>query len=159
MEKTRYLELAERLEGFRTKLRVGEKTLDVGERQQILRLLVKEILVDANSLTIRHSIPIPPIGSGSNNAQSPNSTLSGRSQKTHYLLRSRSNHCSLRRTYLRLRPLTSFGNSSLQPFLDQAKYPAIVHTMLNKLHCPFVVHVVKGNHDTLPVTSTCPRES
>jgi len=40
-----------------------------------LRLLVKEILVDANSLTIRHSIPIPPIASGSNNAQPPNSTL------------------------------------------------------------------------------------
>jgi site-specific DNA recombinase len=34
------------------------KTLDVRERQQILRLLVKEILVDTQSLTIRHSIPI-----------------------------------------------------------------------------------------------------
>src|SRR5260370_11739631 len=101
MEKTRYLELAERLEGFRTKLRVGEKTLDVGERQQILRLLVKEILVDANSLTIRHSIPIPPIGSGSNNAQSPNSTPSGTSQKPHYLLRSGSNASALGCPFLR----------------------------------------------------------
>jgi len=88
MDQTRYLQLAESLEGFRTKLRVRAKTLDVGERQQILRLLVKEIFVDANSLTIRHSIPIPPIGSGSNNAQPPNSTPSGTSQKPHYLLRS-----------------------------------------------------------------------
>jgi site-specific DNA recombinase len=88
MDQTRYLQLAESLEGFRTKLRVRAKTLDIGERQQILRLLVKEILVDANSLTIRHSIPIPPIGSGSNNAQPPNSTTSGSSQKPHYLLRS-----------------------------------------------------------------------
>jgi site-specific DNA recombinase len=88
MDQTRYLQLAESLEGFRTKLRVRAKTLDVGERQQILRLLVKEILVDANSLTIRHSIPIPPIGSGSNNAQPPNSTPSGPPQKPHYLLRS-----------------------------------------------------------------------
>ena len=91
MGQTRYLQLAESLEGFRTKLRVRAKTLDVGERQQILRLLVKEILVDANSLTIRHSIPIPPIGSGSNNAQPPNSTPSGTSQRPHDLLRSGSN--------------------------------------------------------------------
>ena len=88
MDQTRYLQLAESLEGFRTKLRVRAKTLDVGERQQILRLLVKEILVDANSLTIRHSIPIPQISPGSSNAQPPNSVPSGTSQKPHYLLRS-----------------------------------------------------------------------
>jgi hypothetical protein len=35
------------------------ETLDVRERQQILRLLLKEILVDTQSITIRHSIPIP----------------------------------------------------------------------------------------------------
>src|SRR6267142_6813057 len=88
MDQTRYLQLAESLEGFRTKLRVRAKTLEVRERQQILRLLVKEILVDANSLTIRHSIPIPQISSGSSNAQPPNSIPSGTSQKPHYLLRS-----------------------------------------------------------------------
>jgi site-specific DNA recombinase len=91
MDQTRYLQLAESLEGFRTKLRVRAKTLDVCERQQILRLLVKEILVDANSLTIRHSLPIPQISSDSNNAQPPNSIPSGTSQKPHYLLRSGSN--------------------------------------------------------------------
>jgi len=96
MDQTRYLQLAESLEGFRTKLRVRAKTLDVCERQQILRLLVKEILVDANSLTIRHSLPIPQISSGSNNAQPPNSIPSGTSQKPHYLLRSGSNYSALR---------------------------------------------------------------
>jgi site-specific DNA recombinase len=95
MDQTRYLQLAESLKGFRTKLRVRAKTLEVGERQQILRLLVKEILVDANSLTIRHSIPIPQIGSGSNNAQPPHSTPSGTSQKPSYLLRSGSNYAAL----------------------------------------------------------------
>src|SRR5260370_25837235 len=91
MDQTRFLQLAESLEGFRTKLRVRAKTLDVGERQQILRLLVKDILVDANSLTIRHSLPIPQISSGSNHSQPPNSTPSETSQKPHYLLRSGSN--------------------------------------------------------------------
>src|SRR5271157_6434728 len=55
----------------------------------------------------------------------------------------RRNDCPLRRSYLRLRPLTVFRNSSLQPFLDQAKYPAIGHTMLNELHGPFMTHVVE----------------
>ncbi|HEX8815309.1 MAG TPA: hypothetical protein VF753_07405, partial [Terriglobales bacterium] len=80
----------------------------VGERQQILRLLVKEILVDANSLTIRHSIPIPPIGSGSNNAQPPNSTTTGISQKPHYLLRSGSSITADRQRVPSL-PLRSLG--------------------------------------------------
>ena len=143
VDQARYLQLAESLDGFRIKLRERAKTLDVCERQQILRLIVKEVLVAADSLTIRHSIPIPQTGPVSNGPHPTGAHPFGASQKPSYLLRSRSNDCSLRRTYLRLRPLTVFGNSSLQPFLDQAKYPAIGHTVLNKLHRPFVVHVVK----------------
>ena len=90
VDQARYLQLAESLEGFRIKLRVRAKTLDVGERQQILRLFVKEILVAADSLTIRHSIPIPQTSSGSNGPQPTDSSPSGASQKPNYLLRSRS---------------------------------------------------------------------
>jgi site-specific DNA recombinase len=96
VDQVRYMQLAESLDGFRRKLCARAKTIDVYERQQILRLLVKEILVDANSLTIRHSLPIPQISSGSNIAQPPNSTPSGTSQKTSYLLRSGSNFSSAR---------------------------------------------------------------
>src|SRR4029077_12859768 len=53
------------------------------------------------------------------------------------------NHCSLRRSYLTLRPLAVFRDSRLQPFLDQAQDPAIGYAVLNKLHRPFVTHVVK----------------
>jgi len=59
LDQSRYLKLAESLGGFRNKLRAHAQTLDVKERQQILRLLVKEILVGFDTLTIRHSIPIP----------------------------------------------------------------------------------------------------
>src|SRR5271166_2915029 len=59
LDQSRHLKLAESLGGFRKKLRARAQTLDVKERQQILRLLVKEILVGFDSLTIRHSIPIP----------------------------------------------------------------------------------------------------
>jgi len=48
------------MSGFRNQLRTRAQTLDVKQRRQILRLLVKEILVGFDALTIRHSIPIPP---------------------------------------------------------------------------------------------------
>ena len=59
LDQAKYLKLAESLGGFRNKLHARALTLDVKERQQILRLLVKEILVGFDTLTIRHSIPIP----------------------------------------------------------------------------------------------------
>ncbi len=55
----------------------------------------------------------------------------------------RCSHCSLRCTDRCLRPLTIFRNSRLQPFLDQAKHPAIGPAMLDELHRPLVVHVVE----------------
>src|SRR5713226_8500012 len=81
VDQARYLQLAESLDGFRIKLRERAKTLDVRERQQILRLLVKEVLVAANSLTIRHSIPIPQTGPVPNGPQPMGSYPSGASQK------------------------------------------------------------------------------
>src|SRR5438132_6953841 len=90
VDQARYLQLAESLDGFRIKLRERAKTLEVCERQQILRLLVKEVLVAPDSLTIRHSIPIPQTGPDSNGPQPTGSHSSGASQKPGYLLRSRS---------------------------------------------------------------------
>jgi site-specific DNA recombinase len=98
MDDARYLQLAENLNGFRKKLQARAKTLDVCERQQILRLLVKEILVDPQNLTIRHSIPIPQARLALNEPQPPNSTPSVTSQQPGYLLRPRGSHCPLRRT-------------------------------------------------------------
>ena len=53
-----YLRLAETLTGFLARLRSSAETLDIAERQRIVRLLVKEILVTEDKITIRHSIPI-----------------------------------------------------------------------------------------------------
>jgi site-specific DNA recombinase len=91
VDQARYLQLAENLDGFRRKLRERAKTLDVCERQQILRLLVKEILVAADIITIRHSIPIPPTGPVSHTSPPTGSHAPGGVQEPCYLLRSRSN--------------------------------------------------------------------
>jgi site-specific DNA recombinase len=88
VDQARYLQLAETLATFRGKLRARADTLDVRERQQIVRLLVKEILVGSDTITIRHSLPIPPSGSGSSGTMPQGSGMIGTPSKPGYLLRS-----------------------------------------------------------------------
>src|ERR1043166_5597442 len=75
VDEAKYLQLAEGLAGFRSKLRVRAEALDIVVRQQILRLLVKEVLVGGNTITLRHSIPIPQSGPGSNGSPVPSSSV------------------------------------------------------------------------------------
>ncbi len=51
-----YLQLADDLEGFLAKLRANAAAA-MKERQRVLRLLVKDILVGPEKITIRHRIP------------------------------------------------------------------------------------------------------
>jgi site-specific DNA recombinase len=53
-----YLKLADDLEGFLTQLRASTSGAGVPERQRVLRLLVKDVLVGPENITIRHRIPI-----------------------------------------------------------------------------------------------------
>jgi site-specific DNA recombinase len=94
VDDARYLQLAETLTTFRGKLRARAETLDIGQRQQILRLLVKEILISNDTITIRHSLPIGSSGSGPAAMTPPDSGMIGTSSGTGYLLRSGS-HQSL----------------------------------------------------------------
>ena len=48
-----YLRIAETLNGFLTRLRSAAESLDVPERQRIVRLLVKEVLVSEEKIIIR----------------------------------------------------------------------------------------------------------
>src|SRR5450631_1100833 len=131
------LRLAETLTAFLARLHGAADTLSITERQRIVRLVVKDVLIGDDTITIRHSIPVligPPQG-----GSLPPSQTAG----PNYLLCKGSDNGSLRRSYLRLRPLTVFRNSRLQPFLDQAKYPGIGHAMRDELHDPLVAHVVE----------------
>src|SRR5450631_4379866 len=81
-----YLRLAQTLTVFLERLRESADTLNVEERQRIVRLLVKEVLVADDTIVIRHSIPFagPPASGGSP------ATPAGppRAQSESYLLRS-----------------------------------------------------------------------
>jgi site-specific DNA recombinase len=58
-DQAKYLRLVETLADFHARLQARAETLDVPERQKILRLLVKEVLVGRETITIRHSIRMP----------------------------------------------------------------------------------------------------
>src|SRR5262249_29831552 len=92
VDEAKYLQLSESLGGFRTKLRLRADTLDVAVRQQILRLVVKEVLVGTDTITLRHSIPIPQSGPPSNGSPAPPPGVTGSRPNPGYLLRSGSRH-------------------------------------------------------------------
>jgi len=106
-DQTKYLRLVETLDDFHTRLRERAATLNVTERQKVLRLLVKDILVGRETITIRHSIRMPHSEPNPSSApRPPDSTPSPPTAPPDpcYLLRSGSNHRSLWRPYLCLRP-------------------------------------------------------
>jgi site-specific DNA recombinase len=53
-----YLTLANDLEGFLAQLRGNAATTTTAERQRVLRLLVKNVLIGPEKITIRHRIPV-----------------------------------------------------------------------------------------------------
>ena len=59
-----YVTLADDLEGFLAQLRGNAATATVEDRQRVLRLLVKDILIGPEKITIRHRITARPDGSG-----------------------------------------------------------------------------------------------
>jgi site-specific DNA recombinase len=54
-----FLRLAETLTAFLARLRGAADTLSITERQRIIRLVVKDVLIGHDTITIRHSIPVP----------------------------------------------------------------------------------------------------
>ena len=54
-----YLKLTETLEGFRARLASNAENLTIEQRQHLIRLVVREVLIGEDDITVRHSIPIP----------------------------------------------------------------------------------------------------
>jgi site-specific DNA recombinase len=88
VDPTRNLRLVETLTEFRTRLRARGNVLEVKERQRVVRLLVQEILVGRDNITIRHSIPMPASSPDSNDGVRPSREPPEPITGSCYLLRS-----------------------------------------------------------------------
>jgi site-specific DNA recombinase len=70
-----YLKLAETLDGFLARLRDKADTASIPERQRVLRLLVKEVLIGPDRVVVHHRIPV------TNPESTPSYLLRGRSHR------------------------------------------------------------------------------
>jgi len=112
-----YLRLAGDLEAFLAQLRGNAATATVEERQRVLRLLVKDVLIGPEKITIRHRIPARPGGSGARQ-RDPGSDTEG-DHRRGYPLRWGRDHAALWRSFLGWgEPLAGFKHARLQPVLD-----------------------------------------
>src|ERR1700680_405452 len=109
-DRAAFLRLVETLTAFLARLRSAAETLNVAERQRIVRLVVKDVLVGDDTITIRHSIPVP-AGPPQNEGSQP--------EGPNYLLCKGRDHRTLRTACLRFRPFAFLYHSSVEPFLDQ----------------------------------------
>ena len=141
-ERAACLRLAETVADFLSRLRSSAGTLNVPERQRVVRLLVKEIFVGDDKIVIRHSIPLPanPPGGPYPNGDSPGP---GQDQSGSYLLRSGRDGRSLPRSPLRNLDLSVFENAGPKPFLDQAENALVADAMFEGPGEPFFAHRVE----------------
>lgn len=118
-DRVMFLRLAETLTAFLARLRSAADTLDVIERQRIVRLVVKDVLVGDDDIVIRHCIPIAATLPPDRTPPAPARSESGPNVQS-YLLRSGSNRAALRSALLIRYQLTLLQNAGLQPASNQA---------------------------------------
>jgi site-specific DNA recombinase len=105
-DRAAFLRLAETLTAFLDRLHGTADTLSIIERQRIVRLVVKDVLIGDDTITIRHSIPVPQ-GTQQGGSLSPSQTAG-----PNYLLCKGSDRSALRRALI---------HRTYQPVLHHAR--------------------------------------
>ena len=114
-----YLTLAGDLEGFLAQLRGNATTATVEDRQRVLRLLVKDVLIGPEKITIRHRIPARPGGPGARQ-HDPGPDTEG-DHRRDYPLRWGRDHTALRGPLVCGRESFAFlEHARLQPATDHS---------------------------------------
>jgi site-specific DNA recombinase len=112
-----YLKLAADLDGFLTQLQNTAQTSGVEERQRVLRLLVKDVLIGPEKITIRHRIPIRERTSASE--QDRDNTDTESDQQLSCQVRWRGDHSALRGSLIGRGEPALVDHARLEPLLDQ----------------------------------------
>ena len=137
------LRLAESVMSFLSRLRSSAETLDVSERQRVLRLLVKEVLVGDDKIVIRHSIPMPHEPPGGKSPDPAERSATAPPPPQSYLLRSGRQDRALRRPLLRLDHASIFEYACRQPFGNQPDDSPVANPMLDEADQPILVDPVE----------------
>ena len=128
-----YLKLADDLEGFLAQLRGNAATATVEDRQRVLRLLVKDILIGPEKITIRHRIPARPGSSGARQ-RDPAPDTEG-DHRRDYLLRWGRENSALRRPGQGVFPVSEFGeHPGFEERFHQRAYPLILDPRPEAVH-------------------------
>jgi hypothetical protein len=118
---------------FRARLQGNAERLDLIGRRKIIRLLVKEILLGTDAITLRHSIALthsepPAIGHG------PPAAGSEPNPNARYLLCPRGDRLPLPCPCFAHEQSFAFDCSDPDPSLYQAEHSAVAHALLHHLH-------------------------
>ena len=144
------LQLADDLEGFLAQLRGNAATADIHERQRVLRLLVKDVLIGPEKITIRHRIPVRERATSGGGHQGDTDTESD--MHPDYLLRWGRDHRTLRGAGQRVLNPPVFHHPCAQHGAQQLQDAPVADAFLNRLHqrvrrdLPETVLDVRLNH-------------
>jgi len=143
VEDKRWIEVSNSMETFLGRLNETAQTMTPVERQKLLRLLVKQITVGKDLITVHHSIPT--------------GTTRGSAELTSYPLCTRGRHPALRCSGLRMDhfPIL-FQYPRPQPLADQVQYRSISNPLFQHPFQPFPLDVVKKPLMSASVTNWCP---
>jgi site-specific DNA recombinase len=138
-------QLDQSLESFLGRLQRSAKNLGVAEKQKIIRLLVKEVIVEKEAITVRHCIPLTsgggddvgapatslPTGPSAPAAPSPNPKEQTGGQD-HQVCPWR-RHSALGRARVGIAHRAFLPHSRFQPLADQAGNHSVLHPMTQQL--------------------------
>jgi len=126
-----FLRLAENMADFLGRLRKTADSMSVSDRQKILRLVVKEILVDPETIKIKHSIPVSEVSLGTGPEKGP--------EIPSYLLRSWSHWTALGNSFRSFLYPSINDHTGTQVFPDQAKHAFVTNFSCHPVHQHVVV--------------------
>ena len=127
-----YLTLAHNLEGFLAQLHNNARTSTVTERQQVLRLVVKDILIGPDKITIRHRIPVRQPTTPTR--PTPPDPDTDSDHHTDYLLRWGRGRTPLRGAGNRPADLPVLHDSGAQDRAQQLEHGLVTHAFLDRAH-------------------------
>ena len=127
-----YLALAADLEGFLTQLHTRAETSTLDERRRVLRLLVKDVLIGPEKITIRHRIPLRE--RTTSDAQHAGSTDTEGEHPAHCPVRWGRNHPALRGAGHRPADLPVDHDSGAQDRAQQLEHGLVTHAFLDRAH-------------------------